>query len=267
MPAWGVDVLRWCRSKLTARYRKDARGDAVVMSPTSTMITIAGRDAPYVVRVSRRSRRAELHIHPRRGLEVVLPAGAPSEAAAELLQAKADWLTKNAVHIHRAARSRVAMRNGSSLPFLGEWLELRVDEGGRRGVRLEGARLHVRPGHDGEEEVVRRSLEAWYRKQARRRILSRVDVLRTPEDASIRRLSIRDQDTRWGSCSSARSLSFNWRLVMAPPDVLDSVVVHELVHLRVLDHSPRFWRALDARFPRHRACRRWLDANAYRLGF
>lgn len=243
----------------------------------SATVTIAGREAPYVVRISSRSRRAALHIHPRRGLEVVLPKGTPASAAAELLREKEDWLAKNAVHIHRAARSRLPMRDGSRLPYLGDWLELRLEPGGRRGVSLDGARILIRLGHSGHEhapnpnggneEAARSTLEAWYRKQARRRILARVAALRQPPDDPIRRLSIRDQDTRWGSCSSARSLSFNWRLIMAPPEILDSVVVHELVHLNVLDHSPKFWQALDARFPRHRACRRWLDANAYRLGF
>ena len=108
-------------------------------------------------------------------------------------------------------------------------------------------------------------LTEWYRARAREHLIESVRRLHDPADGRVRRLSVRDQDSCWGSCSPKGGLSFNWRLVMAPPLVLDAVVAHELAHLTQLDHSSQFWASLDARFPRHRACRRWLDANAYRL--
>ena len=117
-----------------------------------------------------------------------------------------------------------------------------------------------------DETAVRAQLERWYRARSREVVPARVAALHRAADGPIARVHIRDQESCWGSCSDAGALSFNWRLVMAPPPVLDAIVAHELVHLRVPDHSERFWSALDARMPRHRACRRWLDANAYRLG-
>jgi predicted metal-dependent hydrolase len=76
---------------------------------------------------------------------------------------------------------------------------------------------------------------------------------------TFERITIRDQRTRWGSCSTIGALSFNWRLVLAPLDVLDYVVVHELCHLREHNHSARFWTLLESRRPDFRACRDWLD--------
>jgi predicted metal-dependent hydrolase len=82
---------------------------------------------------------------------------------------------------------------------------------------------------------------------------------------SFARIAIRDQRTRWGSCSSRGTLSFNWRLVLAPPDVLDYVVVHELCHLREPNHSPRFWQLVAAARPGYRSQRRWLADHGWEL--
>jgi predicted metal-dependent hydrolase len=82
---------------------------------------------------------------------------------------------------------------------------------------------------------------------------------------SFDRLTIRDQRTRWGSCSSRGTLSFNWRLVLAPAEVLDYVAVHELCHLRVPNHSARFWRLVEQRRPGYRDPRAWLARHGWEL--
>lgn len=79
------------------------------------------------------------------------------------------------------------------------------------------------------------------------------------------RITIRDQKTRWGSCSSKGTLSFNWRLMLAPPAILDYVVVHELCHLRHMDHSPAFWQAVGEVFPDYASARKWLRKHGQEL--
>ena len=79
------------------------------------------------------------------------------------------------------------------------------------------------------------------------------------------RIIIRDQKTRWGSCSSKGTLSFNWRLMLAPPAILDYVVVHELCHLRHMDHSPAFWQAVGEVFPDYASARKWLRKHGQEL--
>lgn len=79
------------------------------------------------------------------------------------------------------------------------------------------------------------------------------------------RITIRDQKTRWGSCSSKGTLSFNWRLMLAPPAILDYVVVHELCHLRHMDHSPAFWQAVGEVFPNYASARKWLRKHGQEL--
>jgi predicted metal-dependent hydrolase len=105
--------------------------------------------------------------------------------------------------------------------------------------------------------------------EARRAARELVHMLVEDESAWLcvepRRVEIRDQRTRWGSCSSRGTLSFNWRLVLAPFEVLDYVVVHELCHLRVADHSQRFWELVESRRPWWREQRDWLREHGPEL--
>ena len=95
-----------------------------------------------------------------------------------------------------------------------------------------------------------RALERWYRRQAREEVAPRLDAACARAGSRYTGLTIRGQKTRWASCSSKGAMSFNWRLLLAPPEILDYVVEHEVCHLEVMDHSPRFWRLLASRSPR-----------------
>ena len=244
------------------------RGERPLSSTTDPhdTVLVAGYPAPFSVRRSQRARRAAVHIHPRRGIEVVLPDGSPDTDVPALLREKAAWLDHHAIDVHRA-RVRPPLQPGATLPYRGRWLRLRLVASNRPPITadLTAVTLDLCLPRPQNPTAVRLALLPWYRRRAREHLLASLRTLRDPADGPVRRLTVRNQDTCWGSCSSGGGLSFNWRLVMAPPPVLDAVVAHELVHLRHLDHSSAFWSLLDARFPRHRACRRWLDANAYRL--
>jgi predicted metal-dependent hydrolase len=105
--------------------------------------------------------------------------------------------------------------------------------------------------------------------QGRREAIARVSLIAQSEAAALgvsySRLTLRDQRSRWGSCSSKGALSFNWRLVLAPHDVLDYVVVHEVCHLVELNHGPAFWRLLERRRPGYREPKRWLDDHGWEI--
>ena len=109
------------------------------------------------------------------------------------------------------------------------------------------------------------ALERWFRRAARAEVTPRLDAAATALGAPYRSLSIRGQRTRWGSCSSTGTLSFNWRLLLAPVEVLDYVVWHEACHLAVMDHSPRFWALVEHHLPGYRAPRRWLREHGETL--
>jgi predicted metal-dependent hydrolase len=114
-------------------------------------------------------------------------------------------------------------------------------------------------------EEQRAALERWFRRAARREIAARLDRACALCGMSYSRLTIRGQRTRWASCSPGGSMSFNWRLLLAPEPVLDYVVWHEVCHLEVMDHSPRFWALLGKRCPSYREQARWLRRHGTTL--
>jgi hypothetical protein len=101
----------------------------------------------------------------------------------------------------------------------------------------------------------------WLKREARRKIDERVSWYAEQLGVRPRRITIRDTSSRWGSCSSARSLSFSWRLILAPPAVLDYVVAHEVAHLRELNHKPRFWRLVASLGPEVDDSQAWLSEH------
>ena len=102
------------------------------------------------------------------------------------------------------------------------------------------------------------AIERWYRRAARAEIAPRLDAAVARAGVAYTGLTIRGQRTRWASCSAGGAMSFNWRLLLAPEAVLDYVIEHEVCHLEVMDHSPRFWRLLEARVPDWRDHAKWL---------
>src|SRR5688500_10154823 len=196
----------------------------------------------YTVRRSQRARRVRVAVDPERGVEVVLPQRAPDRAAAEAVKELRPWIERR-LEEAEAARAVVAARRGT-VPYLGRALTLHPQPGRTR-VHRRGDDLFVPTGDP------RAAVERWYRRMAPKEIAPRLDHAVASLGTTYTKLTIRNQKTRWGSCSSTGAMSFNWRLLLAPEDVLDYVVWHEACHLVVLDHSPRFWSLLDRHLPDH----------------
>jgi predicted metal-dependent hydrolase len=215
----------------------------------------AGASLDYTVRRSDRARRVRVRVDPRDGaVEVVLPRRAPAREAARAVEQLGGWIARRRAEVARA-QARVAARAGT-VPYLGVDLAL-VPEVGRARVLRRGDGLLV-PDAEIGSAVMREALEKWYRKQARIEITPRLDTAAAAVGKAYTKLSIRDQKTRWGSCSSTGAMSFNWRLLLAPEVVLEYVVRHEAAHLAVMDHSPRFWAVMARLMPGYELPRRWL---------
>lgn len=116
-----------------------------------------------------------------------------------------------------------------------------------------------------EKTPSEKRLEAIYRNAAREYFPKRVSHYAHMLGVTYGKISIRDQKTRWGSCSSEGNLSFNWRLILAPPDVLDYVVIHELCHRKEMNHSKDFWALVESLMPDYKECRKWLKKNGRNL--
>jgi len=211
----------------------------------------------YTVRRSERARRVRVTVDAARGVEVVLPRRVPEREAAAAVRELGPWIGRRLAELHRA-REAVAAR-GDAVPYLGQLLTVRA-EPGRTRVHRRGDELLTPAGADRAD-----ALERWYRRAAREEIASRLTRACNQAGTTFTRLSIRGQRTRWASCSRSGAMSFNWRLLLAPEPVLDYVVWHEVCHLDVMDHSPRFWALLGRHCPDYREHVRWLRRHGQTL--
>jgi hypothetical protein len=247
---------------------------------TPAVVRLPGGDLPYVLRRSGRARRLRVTIDPRRGLIATVPGAGTGEAAARalaepFLAEREAWIRR---HLARqqalAARAASAgeVRDGSLLPYRGLPHRVRVVAGapGSRRSRVE------RVGDEREDVLLvtlaateRRPLagvlEAWLRVRAREAVEGAVARHAGPLGVAPAAVVVRDTRSRWGSASRQGRVMLAWRLVLAPPAVLETVVVHELCHLRVFGHGPRFWDLVATRVPDHAAHRRWLRTHAAEL--
>jgi len=223
---------------------------------------------PYKIRRSDRARRARIVVDAD-GVEVIVPRRMALRHVEPFVAEKQRWIERTLERYEAARREApgVVLADGGSVPYLGERLELvvRVEPGRTRPhVGRRGERLTVKVASGGAATVAD-ALERWYRKRAREEVALRLDDATARAGTDWTRLSIRGQRTRWASCSQDGAMSFNWRLLLAPVEILDYVVEHEVAHLEVLDHSNRFWRLLGSRCPQYREHERWLKDNGHTL--
>ncbi len=221
-------------------------------------------DIEYSIRRSDRARRARIQVSAD-GVEVVVPRRLPMREVEPFIAEKRPWIERTLRRIREAEAERPAseLEDGGRVPYLGQELLLRVRIEPRRTrahVARRGDVLVVKVAHGGPEPVTE-ALEAWYRRQARAEVEPRLDAACARAGVAYSKLAIRSQRTRWASCSSSGAMSFNWRLLLAPAEILDYVVEHEVCHLSVHDHSRRFWSLLGARMPSYREHERWLKRH------
>jgi predicted metal-dependent hydrolase len=234
----------------------------------SQTANLGGTPITYTVRISATATRGRIKASAA-GIEVVMPRALPVAAANAFVLEHAAWILKQLERQQQRRDQQQARRlPPGTLLLRGQPAKVRylpAAKGHRRGsVDPVGDQINIylpAPGVGDPNRV----LEGWLREEARRDITDSVRIRAALMMVQPNGISIKDQRTRWGSCSSKRNLSFNWRLIMAPPAVLDYIVVHELAHLIEMNHSARFWRIVRAHcvdFELHRA---WLKADAWLL--
>jgi predicted metal-dependent hydrolase len=219
-------------------------------------------NAEILVRRSARARRYRIEVRRDGTTVLTIPVRGSEREARAFLARQSAWLARARARVARLPRAPSAWTTGTEVLFRGERLPI-VASGARPGVvSLGGREFRVRAVSDD----LRPSLEAHFKRIARVELAARAWELAATHGIRIRRVSIRNQRTRWGSCSAGGTISLNWRLVQAPPAVADYVVLHELAHTRHMNHSDRFWNAVAELCPGWREAERWLKANASMAG-
>ncbi len=218
--------------------------------PSERQATVNGRRISYELhRSPRRRKNVTISIEGDR-VRVLAPARTPQQQIAEFVAQRADWIASH-LDSARPIGLRSQLGEGGLLPLLGVRYPV---EASLAPFQFDGERFRV----DVSKPERAAYAEAWLREYARDHFTAQVEHWSPIVGVQPKRLQIRNQKTRWGSASSRGTLSFNWRLIFAPPEIIDYVVVHELCHLIQPDHSPKYWALVESVMPDAQHHRRQL---------
>jgi len=223
-------------------------------------VDLQGRPIAYSLKQSQRTRGIRLEIRSETGLTVVVPRKYARQQVLDILRQKAGWILK-----HLPTNKPVQMPlftqelgQGDRLSFLGRPIEIVIDtrKSPASSAVLHGNKLLVSSGP--RNGAIPKILEKWYRQQAAMVFKQKADSYQEIMGLRYHTIFIRGQRTRWGSCSPAGNLTLNWKLLMAPEEIVDYVVMHELAHLKHMNHSKKFWDLVGRYCPGWKRHRKWL---------
>jgi len=233
-------------------YRRPAEPSRLLVKHGSQIYSVR-------LRRHRRARRYTLRIHPsdREAILTMPPRGTLADAK-DFAQRHGGWIAARLGRLPKAA----PFHHGAVIPLRGVAHRI-VHRSGERGTvwtetRDSGERILCVAG--GLEHLDRR-IHDFLKREARRDLQKAAERYADSLGVRVKRLSIRDQSSRWGSCTSAGSLSFSWRLILAPPFVLDYLAAHEVAHLVEMNHSPRFWKVVARVCAHVERAKKWLDTE------
>lgn len=221
-------------------------------------LEIGARTVPLIFATNRRARRYILRLRRDNSARVTIPRGGNLRTAHEFVQRQIPWLERQLEQRRHQSAEVTVWKAGTPVWFRGEPVPLEIlPDGNRLQIRL--GRQNFVVGTTTTD--LRLAVEAQLRQLAVAELPGRVRELAQPHDLRVGRVTVRNQRTRWGSCSRHGNISLNWRLLQVPESVRDYVILHELAHLRQPNHSPRFWREVARLCPDFAAAERWLKQH------
>jgi predicted metal-dependent hydrolase len=231
-------------------------------------ITLNGQPVSYTLKRSSKARLIWLNIKRQTGLTITVPYCYNLKFLPEYLESNSKWILRNlAKHCHEVPDSSVTdIHPVNTISYLGKCLTVTQNRSsqGLTAVKMEQNELiislNTSAGNPSSQE-----LEHWLKVQATKLINDKVNIFSRQMGLIYNRVVIRDQRSRWGSCSCLKNLNFNWRLIMAPEPVLDYVIIHELCHLKEMSHSGSFWDLVARYCPQWHEHRNWLDNHCIEL--
>ncbi|MFW0777989.1 MAG: M48 family metallopeptidase [Rickettsiales bacterium] len=224
---------------------------------TAYVFTHEGGDLPIKIRKVSTSRSMVIRYQPlTHSLALTLPRYVSIKQGLSFIEEKRNWIMAQLPH----DATQNALVEGASIPVLGKNYVI-THMGGRGVVRIEEDKLIV----PGDAAFITRRVRDWLKKRAREEI-SRLAYEKAQQlGKKATKISLRDTTSHWGSCTQAGGLSFSWRLVFAPYEVLEYVVCHEVAHLSEMNHSKAFWAHVAELCPSYEAQKRWLKRYGHRL--
>jgi len=225
---------------------------------------------PLEFRRSRRAVRMRIQIDREGKITLVAPWFSRETEISSFAIRHQTWVQKHLHRINRqqSLRPKPRYQTNDIFYYFGEPLKLEILPADAKRPTLKVREdkmiitLHRAIGKSDGTNSLKKAIRDFYRKKAEEVIRDRLDHFNAHYGFRFHRVAFRDQKSRWGSCSRAGNLNFNWRLIMAPIEVIDYVVVHELCHLGQMNHSSRFWALVEEVMPGHKAHRKWLKDNS-----
>jgi len=231
------------------------------MKPQGTQLSLFETRAsgdPFAVRVSPRARRLTARVHVGGRVEIVVPVGVNAHAVRDFVRRFTPWIDRKVAAMRCFAEPAAVVPGGVEFAFTGERFAVEWQQAPRRGVVREDASLLVRALNEGDARLL---LRDWLKRAAAERLAPPLRKLADELRYSVERVVIRCQRTRWGSCSTRGTVSLNCSLVFLRPEVVRYLFVHELAHLKHMNHSAGFWRLVEALEPDYRRLDRDLLAG------
>jgi len=218
----------------------------------------------------RNRRTMAIQIMPPDKVLVYSPMGVPEDIIRERVKSKGRWILKKLIQLRDigpGTRDRI-FASGQLFLFLGKNYPLTILKNGRKRPRVffNDDRFYLELC-ELDHIKMRKAMEKWYRKKADRIIDDRIGIYIEKIGKKPQDVKVKEQKRRWGSCTAKGKLYFNWRIIMAPPAVVDYVVVHEMCHLVYLNHSKNFWQKVGSILPDYKKRRKWLKDNGLKLYF
>ncbi len=222
-----------------------------------TVFTCQGQDIPLQHKPSQRAKRLSLRLSPKEvALVLTIPPRATSSQITAFLKRCAPWVENQ---LKKVAKT-ISIKPGEKVSLHGTVFECRVDPLRRKPVLCLATQTLCLPPRCGQKD-----LYEVLKKMARETLTPYVEKAARALDQRVEKISLRDTKSRWGSCSTSKTISLSWRLILAPPEVAQYVCIHEATHLLHMNHSQAFWKVVGKLCPGYKSCQKWLKAHGASL--
>lgn len=224
-------------------------------------LRIGSRQISYQIKRSKR-KTISIRVRELNQLDIIAPLYCSNKDVETALFSKGHWICRQFAKLEALAANPVntEIAEGIAVLYLGESYILQIFSGVKTRILLTDEELLIELP-SASDKTPEELLKKWYIDAAKRLLTERTLYWSTKIGVTVNRLSLRDQKTRWGSCSSKANINYNWRIVMAPPPIVDYLIVHELCHLRFPNHSAAYWDFVASFLPDYKVSRNWLKAN------
>ncbi len=219
----------------------------------------------YQLQRHRRSQNIRIKIEANAQVVVVAPHDCPLHFINMFVEKNEDWITRNIAKIQQHSALRDTHPN--EVMIFGQIYQKHITFSSSFpiGVHIQEKNMIINPVTNSDSSI-QKLIDQFLKNTATKYIVPRTHQLANTMNIHFRDITLKNQKTRWGSCSSQGNLNFNWRLVHSPPEVIDYVIIHELAHRKEMNHSPKFWQIVAQFDPEHMKHRGWLKRHGMALG-